>query len=75
MSSTGTAMIEMRNTSREELERLFCERLTDDCLRVAVGSHFDARLLWAQRDEAFGFLASRGLPIPMVDGATLKVWQ
>ena len=75
MSSTGTTILEMQSVGREELERLFCERLTDDCLRIAVGSHFDARLLWAQRDEAFGFLASHGLPIPMVDAASIGALQ
>lgn len=75
MSSTGTALIATAALSREELERQFCERLSDDCLRIAIGSRFDARFLWAQRDEAFSLLAANGLHVPMVNWDTFETLQ
>lgn len=50
MSSTGAALGATQAMTRAEMEHAFCERLTDDCLRIAVGSRFDALMLWQQRD-------------------------
>jgi hypothetical protein len=49
--------------TRAELEEEFCRRLSDDLLGIAAKSHFDALLLWHQRDLANALLAINGLSI------------
>lgn len=63
MSSTGTALFNMNSMTRRDLEEAFCKNLSDDGLRIAIGSNFDAQLLWTQRDHCIDKLASHGLSI------------
>lgn len=72
MSSTGSVMIALQHMNREELCEAFCARLTDDSLRVAVGSNYDALTLFAHRNAALGLIAANHLPYPMVDSTTLQ---
>lgn len=73
MSSTGLSLEKTGDMTRAELCEAFCKRLDLTALRVAAGSNFDARLLWAQRDAAYLLLAVNEIPIPMIESSKLCV--
>ena len=70
MSSTATALQAAGGLNRRQLEEAFCLRLTDDCLRIAAGSNFDAKLLWKQRDAYIDALAKNGLSYDVIETVT-----
>lgn len=61
MTTIATAIESVAHVERRNLEEAFCLRLSDETLRLAVGSNFDAALLWEQRDQYRDELILNGL--------------